>query len=336
MSEIIQTGYRLKDTFGFEITAQYFSAPKTSAEIKKLLGDFAGTPVLVVGGCSNMVLAENFEGLVINPQIKHIKMRTKDDLVYLKVGAGVMLDDFVRFTCENNYSGAENLSGIPGNVGAAPVQNAGAYGTALGDIITAVEGFFIDSMKRFKFSITDCKFGYRDSIFKNELRQKTVIDSVTFGLTTKNHSFYLDYGDLKEQVQKRGKITPLTIRETILDIRSSKLPDPVQLGNAGSFFKNPLVDKKQAMYLSDIYPEMPVFLTEDGIKLSAAWLIDRAGLKGARSGNVGLYPQQPLVIVNYGGATVDELLNFSKFVQQTVHSRFNVSLEPEVNIIGHV
>ena len=325
-------GFSLKNTFGFKAESRYFSSPVSTYEIIELLDNFAGTPTLAMGGGSNIIFDGFFDGLVVNPQIKSIEaLDETDSHVLVKAGAGIVWDDFVRFACENGLGGTENLSGIPGHVGASPVQNIGAYGVEVKDLIVAVNGICIESRQRFEMSNADCRFDYRDSIFKHELRQKTVVTEVTFRLTKKNHNYRLDYGNLRSELDD-NEISLMNIRRAVLKIRKAKLPDPNVLGNAGSFFKNPSVERATADRLLSEYPDMPAFPVGDRFKLSAGWLIEQAGMKGLRKGNVGVYQKQSLVLVNYGEATASELLDFAETIRAAVLQNFGVVLESEVSI----
>jgi UDP-N-acetylmuramate dehydrogenase len=328
------------NTFGFEAKARYFAAPDSTDKIEDLLATFRknDVPTFILGGGSNVVFAKDFDGLVLCPQIKGIE--TVDDdgkYVFPKVGAGVVWDDFVRYSVENNLGGIENLSGIPGNVGASPVQNIGAYGAEAKDSIVAVTGMFIDNAEPFSLENAECGFTYRDSIFKNELKRKTIVTHVVFRLS-KNPDFKLDYGNLKEELKKYDKINLFNIRKSVISIRAGKLPDPKELGNAGSFFKNPVVEQAEAERLLERFPSTPVYpagssVGSGKVKLSAGWLIENCALKGYRENNIGVHHKQALVLVNYGKGTASELLSFSQMVQNKVFDRFGINIEPEVNII---
>jgi UDP-N-acetylmuramate dehydrogenase len=321
------------NSFGFEAKARYFAAPESVDGVRELLRMFAGTPVFVLGGGNNVVFAADFEGLVINPQMTG--METVDDserYTLVKVGAGVVWDEFVRFAVENDLSGVENLSGIPGSVGASPVQNVGAYGMEAKDSIVSVDGVFTDSGAVFGMSNAECRFAYRDSIFKNGLRRKALVTHVTFRLS-KVHGFKLDYGNLRDEATRCGAPDLNSVRNAVLVVRAGKLPDPKVTGNAGSFFKNPVVETEMAEELWRRYPQMPMFPAGRATKLSAAWLIETCGLKGCRSGNVGVHEKQSLVLVNCGGGTAAELLEFAHRIQATVEERFGVCLEPEVVVV---
>ncbi|MDR0725725.1 MAG: UDP-N-acetylmuramate dehydrogenase [Prevotellaceae bacterium] len=325
-------------TFGFEARARYFAAPETLDEIENLLADAqkSDIPLFILGGGSNVVFACDFDGLVICPRIGGIKVVDEDgEHVLLKAGAGVVWDDFVRYAVEHNLGGVENLSAIPGNVGASPVQNIGAYGMEAKDSLVAVNGVFIENGKQFTLENAECRFAYRDSIFKNELKRKTVVTHVVFKLS-KNPEYKLDYGNLKDELSKYDEINLRRIRQSVIAIRASKLPDPKDLGNAGSFFKNPIVDRTEANRLLELYPSMPVYPADSSgkVKLSAGWMIEKCSLKGYRENNIGVHRQQALVLVNYGEGTASELIAFAQMMQTIVFEKFGVIIEPEVNIIN--
>jgi UDP-N-acetylmuramate dehydrogenase len=329
------------NTFKFDAKARYFAAPDTPDKIDSLLADAQtnNIPVFILGGGSNVVFVEDFDGLVLSPQIKGIELVDEDEeYTILKVGAGVIWDDFVKYAVERNLGGIENLSAIPGNTGASPVQNIGAYGMEVKDSIISVDGILIDNGARFTLTNDECHFAYRDSIFKNKLKRKTVVTHVIFRLF-KNPSYKLDYGTLRQEVNKYGKVSLHNIRTSVIAIRASKLPDPKELGNAGSFFKNPIVEQTKAEQLAEQYPSMPVYpaYSPDNVvgkvKLSAGWLIEQCSLKGYRENNIGVHHKQALVLVNYGDGTASELLSFSQMVQNKVFDRFGIKIEPETILI---
>jgi UDP-N-acetylmuramate dehydrogenase len=328
-------------TFRFEATTRYFAAPDTPDDIKRLLVDVRanGIPLFILGGGSNVVFARDFDGLVMCPQIKGVEVVDDDgEHVLLKAGAGVVWDDFVRYTVDNGLGGIENLSAIPGNVGASPVQNIGAYGMEAKDAIVAVNGLFTDSCTPFTLTNAECGFAYRDSVFKNELKRKTVVTHVVFRLS-KKPDYKLDYGNLKDELVKYGEINLHNIRQSVIAIRANKLPDPKVLGNAGSFFKNPIVERTKADQLSQLFPSMPVYPVDsqdgraDRVKLSAGWMIEQCSLKGYRENGIGVHHKQALVLVNYGEGTAKELIAFAQMVQNRVFDKFGVTIEPEVNIV---
>jgi UDP-N-acetylmuramate dehydrogenase len=327
---------KLLNTFGFEAKARYFSASGLVSEIEDILDEVKrkDIPLFILGGGSNVVFANDFDGLVLCPQIKGMEIvdETREH-IRIKVGAGVVWDDFVHYAVENNWGGVENLSAIPGNVGASPVQNIGAYGMEAKDTLFSVNGILIEDGSGFELQNSECNFAYRNSIFKNELRRKTIVTHVTFRLS-KSPEYKLDYGNLRDELKKYGDINLENIRKSVIDIRARKLPDPKELGNAGSFFKNPIVELSEVERLLELFPTMPVYPSDTaGAKLSAGWLIERCGLKGYREKNIGVHCNQALVLVNYGEGTASELITFSQMVQNTVLAEFGVQIEPEVNFI---
>ncbi|MDI3527926.1 MAG: UDP-N-acetylmuramate dehydrogenase [Tenuifilum sp.] len=324
------------NTFGIEAKAEYFARANT---IEKILysinfASYNKLPILIVGGGSNILLTRNIEGVVVNPTIQGIQLQSdKPDSYIFRVGAGVVWDKFVEFAVQNNLGGVENLSHIPGCVGAAPIQNIGAYGVEAKDTIVKVEGIDIASRKTVEFTNADCKFGYRDSVFKNELKGKVIITYVWIELS-KKPQFVLDYGNLVDEVKKYGDTNLQNIRKAVIAIRSSKLPDPVEIGNAGSFFKNPVVSASKYESLAAEYPDIRGFnISDDEYKVPAGWLIEKAGWKGKRLGNCGVHDKQALVLVNFGDASGIEILELAQKIQQSVKEKFGIHLEPEVNVL---
>lgn len=289
---------------------------------------------LVVGGCNNILFTKRFAGTLIKPTGTEITVKAEfDDSTIVEVAAGVEWDDLVEWAVERDLWGMENLSLIPGKVGAAPVQNIGAYGAEAKDVIERVHYFDVKERKHHTIGNAECHFAYRDSIFKRELKGKVIITSVEFRLS-KHTQPNLAYGDLQKEVEERGGKTLKNIREAVCAIRRSKLPDTNILGNAGSFFKNPIVNKSLSEELKSKYEDMPIYpLSGEKCKLAAGWLIDKAGLKGYRKGNVGVHERQALVLVNLGGATGSEVIDFAREVQDTVKEMFGIEIEPEVNIL---
>ena len=288
----------------------------------------------VLGGGNNILFTQRFDGTLIKPAGKQITIKAQfDDSTIVEAEAGVEWDDLVAWSVEHNLWGAENLSLIPGTVGAAPVQNIGAYGAEVKDVIERVHYFSVEDRKHHTIGNIECGFAYRDSIFKREFKGKTVITSVEFRLN-KFPNPNLGYGDLAKEVEARGGATLQNIREAVCAIRQSKLPDTAVLGNAGSFFKNPIVSKQIGEQLKQEYENMPLYMvTENTCKLAAGWLIDRSGLKGYRQGNVGVHERQALVLVNFGDATGTEVIALSELVRETVKEKFGITIDPEVNIL---
>lgn len=290
---------------------------------------------MVIGGGNNILFTQHFDGTLIHPTGNKITLLSETpSTISVEAEAGVDWDEFVQWAVDRGVWGAENLSLIPGTVGAAPVQNIGAYGSEAKDIIHAVHYYDVQLGEHRTLLNQECKFGYRDSIFKGELRGRAIITSVEFRLS-KDSGPHLIYDNLRAQVEAYGQATVGNIREIICSIRRSKLPDPNELGNAGSFFKNPIVHCSVTQSLKQKYDNIPIYPTLDPEhnKLAAGWLIDKAGLKGYRTGNVGVHDKQALVLVNHGGATGGEVMALARYVQDEVARCFGIAIEPEVNIL---
>lgn len=327
-------------TFHIEAKAKLFVSFKSPEELNAitLSDEFRENEIFILGGGSNVLFNGDFEGLVIQPQIKGIKKYQKDpSTVFAIAGAGESWGDFVDWTIQEGLSGLENLSGIPGSVGAAPVQNIGAYGVEVASLIHKVECFDMVTRQVFTLSAEECHFGYRDSIFKNEGKGKYIVLRVSFKLNPLIEAKNLQYGPLKALEEKLGRTPTISeVASEVKGIRNSKLPDPDVMGNAGSFFKNPIVRiyfYKEA--ISAVYPDIPYYETEDPyyIKLPAGWLIEHAGLKGFSVGGAEVYPKQCLVIANKGGATASDVLKVANHVKKEVLKKFGVNLMSEVNIV---
>ncbi len=336
----IQKDYPLKNknSFGVPASAKYFAEIETIEQLIVLLKnpELKNESKLILGGGSNILLTKDFEGIVIANRIKGIKILSEnDDEVIISSGGGVVWDDLVEFTVARNFGGLENLTLIPGTVGAAPIQNIGAYGVELKDTFVSLKAMELSSFELREFQREDCNFGYRDSVFKQKYKGKYFIYEVTFRLK-KNPELNISYKSLKEEFEKIENLDPTVriISEIVKKIRTSKLPDPKILGNAGSFFKNPELNKEEFEVLKTQYEDLPFYKIDDDIfKVPAGWLIEKCGLRGFRDGNVGTYPNQALVIVNYGVNSGEEIKNFSKKIQQIVFDKFGVNLQSEVNII---
>lgn len=286
----------------------------------------------ILGGGSNVLFTKDFEGTIVHFQTKGIDIVAEDEeQVQLKVAAGEVWDDFVKYCVAHQYYGVENLISIPGLVGSCPVQNIGAYGTEVKDVISKVEGYYIADAKPFVFDHSQCHFGYRNSIFKNELKNKCLITNVYFTFS-KKEKYNINYNALKEKLQDQS-LTLQKVADTVAAIRKSKLPDVHEIGSAGSFFKNPIVTEAKLQSLLADYPNLVHYPAENGVKLAAGQLIDLCGCKGCREGNVGTYPLQALVIVNYGGAKGVDVVNFYTSIQRAVKEKFDVAIEPEVNVL---
>lgn len=324
------------NTFGIDQNCKYFVRSDQEDELLKFIKSYELEPgkVLFLGNGSNFLFTEDFDGVVFYPMMQECKIEKEDnDHVYVRVGSGVLWDDFVAWAVEHGLGGVENLSLIPGHVGATPVQNIGAYGVEAGECIHQVEALDIIKSEKVTIDATACCFNYRDSIFKHEWKNRFLITYVTFRLT-KNPVFKLHYGSVKEEVEHLGEISLQTIRQAIIHIRQSKLPDVNVLPNAGSFFKNPMVERTIANSLLEKYPALPVYpVNDEYVKLAAGWLIEAAGWKGKIIGNTGVHQKQALVLVNLGGATGIEIARLANEIKKSVFLQFSVWLEPEVNII---
>ncbi len=338
--DIVQN-YSLKqhNTLGLPSKARYYAEVHSEDQLRAalLFARQQQLPVIPLGGGSNVVLGEFLDALVVRINLlgREILQRTADDLL-VQVAAGENWHEFVLWTLDNDAYGLENLSLIPGTVGAAPIQNIGAYGVELKDYFVALDAMHIESGDMVNFDGQACRFGYRDSVFKGSARDQYIITSITLKLDAQLTP-KLDYGQLSDLLVRRiGSRTPqaVDISQVVCDIRRDKLPDPELIGNAGSFFKNPLVSHDDMMRLKQEYPNIVVYPAGRMWKLAAGWLIDRAGLRGVQEGRVGTYQNQALVLVNHGGATGQDVLDFASMVQRTVSEKFGVQLECEPRFYG--
>ena len=317
------------NTLGLPCRAERFAAPATLGALRELvrLAQHRDWPLSVLGGGSNLILPERLPGLVIHPALRYWWLESQGNQSLVHVGAGVEWHPLVMALAQRGLWGTENLALIPGHCGAAPIQNIGAYGVELCDVVAAVQVLFLDTGRQATLTPEECAFGYRDSIFKRELQDKAVITGLTLRLS-RTPQPHLAYGDLAQRVAANP--TPLSVAEAVCAIRREKLPDPALLHNAGSFFKNPVVTAEQAQALLATSPDMPHFTLKDGqVKLAAGWLIDQCGLKGWKLGHFGVHERQALVLVHFGGGSADELLAFAKQVAARVADRFGVVLERE-------
>ena len=325
------------NTFGIDVKADYFVEYDSAADLQAVLQSeiVKSNRILHIGSGSNLLFMDDFKGVVLHSAIHSIKkIDENSDFVYLEVGSSVIWDNFVAYCVENGWGGVENLSLIPGETGAAAVQNIGAYGVEVQDVIEEVTAVEIETAKIRNFSTNECLYGYRESIFKNQLKNKYIITSVLFRLD-KNPVFKLNYQHLEEAVLERGLLTLNNIRKTIIEIRASKLPDPKILGNAGSFFMNPVISKSHFLDLQSKYPNIPhYFVSEIEEKVPAAWLIDQCGWKGKQIGNAAVHDKQALVLVNKGGATGAEIVFLAEQIQKSVKEKFGIILNPEVNYVS--
>lgn len=332
--EFQHTSLRDRNSFGVEQQAARLIEFDTPDDLRTLFA--AGVPDrwMVLSGGNNVLFTQDYDGLIVTPAARGIKcLSDEGDTVRIRVEAGVEWDDLVEWAVAHDLWGVENLSLIPGKAGAAPVQNIGAYGCEAADTIRRVEMFCVENGSMLTLDAAHCGFGYRESVFKHTLKGRVIITAVEFELSRTPRP-RLAYGDVEREVEARGGASLRNIREAICAIRRSKLPDPAVLGNAGSFFKNPVVEASVAAALLERYPAMPHYPAPDGrVKLAAGWLIDQAGLKGWREGNVGVHERQALVLVNYGGATGGEVIAFARRVQQRVLDRFGIAIDTEVNIL---
>ena len=321
------------NTFNVDEKADFIYEVDKVTDISKILSN-KKDKILILGGGSNILFTKSYSGAIINLNNKGIRIVEEDQRSALvEISSGENWNNFVLWAVENDLGGVENLSLIPGNVGAAPIQNIGAYGSELKDVFYSCKGVMLDSLIEFEFKKKECQFGYRTSIFKSTLKNKTVITSVKLILTKSKHNFNIDYNDLKINLQNT-ELSVKQISDEVIKIRSSKLPDPNFFGNCGSFFKNPVVNRSKYKSLLDKFPNTPAHKIDDNnYKISAAWLIDQSGFKNKKDKNVGVYKNQPLVIINYGNATGKELLNFSLNIKETIYDNFKIGLEEEVIIM---
>jgi UDP-N-acetylmuramate dehydrogenase len=328
---------RQLNTFGVEAHCRWFADIHAESDLQELFADpkWRDMNRLVLGGGSNMLFTKDFDGLVIRMNIPGITVQEDGDDVTVTAGAGIVWKTFVDYCVSHGYAGVENLSLIPGSVGASPIQNIGAYGVELKDVFRSCRVFDIHNRTFKELTKADCRFGYRDSIFKHEAKDRYIITSVVFGLSRSGH-INTSYGAISSELEKRGISHPTIgdVSEVVSEIRVSKLPDPSTIGNAGSFFKNPVVDTGQFMLIQSAFPDIVHFSLPDGTeKLAAGWLIEKAGWKGRRVGETGTWKNQALVLVNHGNATGSDIYELSSAIIRDVEEKFGVTLEREVNII---
>ena len=335
----IQHNYPLlaHNTFGMDVEASVFVEYESVTELKEILlhqlcpeGKW-----LHIGGGSNLLFTGDFDGMILHSAIKGFEVVSEnEDEVLVRAGAGEVWDDFVAYTVEKGWYGAENLSLIPGEVGASAVQNIGAYGVEAKDLIVKVDTLEVETGKERVFGNEECGYAYRESVFKHALKGKYIVTHVTYRLS-KHPSYRLDYGNVRAELEKRGcELTLENVRQTIIDIRESKLPDPKVQGNAGSFFMNPIVPRPLFEELLGKYPSMPFYEVDaERVKIPAAWMIDQCGWKGKQLGRAGVHNKQALVLVNCGGATGQEIIALSEEIQRSVLDKFGVRISPEVNFI---
>ena len=324
------------NTFSIDVKAKFFNSFSFVEELEETLMMYSEYPILILGGGSNILFTKDYHGAVLKNEIKGIELQHEDaEHVYVKVGAGENWHQFVLYCIKHNWAGVENLSLIPGNIGASPIQNIGAYGVELDDVFWSLEAFHLSERKIHTFTATDCEFGYRDSVFKNRYKNEFAILSVTFQLK-KKPIYHISYGAITEELEKMG-VKDLNIKavsQAVINVRSAKLPDPQRIPNAGSFFKNPEVSASKYEELKLRFPDIIAYpLAKGTVKLAAGWMIEQSGWKGYRKGDAGCHAKQALVLVNYGNATGKEIYDLSEEILQSVKNKFDVVLEREVNII---
>ena len=325
------------NTFGIDVTASYFVSVSNVEALKNIISLKEYPNKLVLGGGSNMLLTQDFNGLVIHINLKGIEIVSETkDFVLIKAAAGENWHEFVLWCINNDFGGLENLSLIPGNVGTTPIQNIGAYGVEIKDTFELCEAISIENKTIETFKKEDCHFDYRNSIFKNEAKGKYIITSVTFKLSKQNHKLHINYGTIASELEAM-QITEPTIQDiskAVIAIRESKLPNPKIIGNSGSFFKNPVVSKTLYKKLLENFNDMPSYpVSNNEVKIPAGWLIEKAGFKGKRFGDYGVHKNQALVLVNYGNAKGSDILNLSVLIQETIKRLFDIYIEAEVNIL---
>jgi UDP-N-acetylmuramate dehydrogenase len=349
----VHQNFSLKNynSFRIDICAKYFSTFRSVDELESLLGLMNKEAKMILGGGSNVLFTSNYDGLILKNEMDGIEVIDEDgEFVYVCAGAGVSWHSLVLYCVNNNYGGVENLSLIPGNVGASPMQNIGAYGVEIKDVFYQLEAYHLNEKRIVVFNHESCCFGYRESVFKNKFKNQFAILNVTYRLR-KNPVFNISYGAIEAELEKMRiqELSVKSISDAVINIRTSKLPDPKMIGNAGSFFKNPVINKEAFDEFVNIQEQhldlketrdkeskihFPFFqINDDLFKIPAGWLIEQCGYKGFRKGDVGCYERQALVLINYGHATGKEVYDFSEEIIQSVNDRFNINLEREVNII---
>jgi UDP-N-acetylmuramate dehydrogenase len=325
------------NSFGIECTARNYISVSTTDELKEILQLEEYQKKFILGGGSNILFTRDLDELVIHIDLKGIFIRSKDDdHITLEIMAGENWHELVEYCIDKDYGGIENLSLIPGKVGAAPIQNIGAYGVELKDVIVSCKAISLSTFKERVFTKEECNFGYRNSIFKKEEKGNYIITSVLLKLTRRNHKINAEYGAIRQLLEDKNIAYPSIrdISEAVMEIRRSKLPDPRVLGNGGSFFKNPVVDGSIFSELNENYPNLPYYqVSVDNYKIPAGWLIETAGFKGKRYGEVGVHKDQALVLVNFGDAKGHEIRDLAFLIQKEIKKKFGILLEPEVNII---
>lgn len=332
MKDIANYSLLSRNTFGMDVKAKRFVEYDNEEELKALIPTLSGE-VLHMGGGSNLLFKGDFEGTVLHSAIKGIEVVDESaESALVRAGAGEVWDDFVAWAVERGYGGVENLSLIPGEVGASAVQNIGAYGVEAKDVIALVEAIDLSNGQKRVFGTEECNYAYRQSIFKNALKGKYAITYVTYRLQ-KQPVLKLDYGNIRAVLGDNGQHTISDVRQAIIDIRNAKLPDPKVQGNAGSFFMNPVVSREKFLSLQKDYPQMPYYEVEGGVKIPAGWMIDQCGWKGKSLGRAGVHDKQALVLVNLGGASSEEIITLCNTICKDVYEKFGIDIHPEVNLI---
>ncbi len=336
----ISRDYSLQNynTFGFPVKAKQFVEVNSEESLKEVLQQVYASEVFLLGGGSNILLTKDLDATVLYLNLKGKEVtEAGNNKVHVTAAAGENWHEFVNWCLSQDFGGLENLSLIPGNVGTAPIQNIGAYGVELKDSFVSCEALHIQTLEKETFYKKDCQFGYRNSVFKNQLKGQYIITSVKFALTKNEHKLHTGYGAIQNELEAQSIQNPSIqdVARAVVSIREQKLPNPKEIGNSGSFFKNPIVDKAAFDLLSAKNPAMPFYkISENSYKIPAGWLIDQCGLKGYREGDAGVHKKQALVLVNYGNASGKDILALSRKIQKQVYKRFKIELEPEVNIIA--
>lgn len=325
------------NTFGIDAKCTDFISYQSIKQLKLLIPQLSGKRWLQIGGGSNLLFVHDFDGIVLHSDIKDVTIVKRDDQnVWLRVGAGYVWDEFVAYCVKNGFYGLENLSLIPGEVGASAVQNIGAYGVEVGQYIDNVEAIEVVTGCNRTFRVEECRYAYRSSVFKHDLKGKYIVTYVTYRLPLK-FAPDLSYGAISRALQaesiKEEEVTADVLRNVIIDVRRSKLPDPAEIGSAGSFFMNPIITQSKFEGLLRQFPNMPHYIVDGGVKIPAGWLIEQCGWKGKRTGNVGVYSKQALVLVNYGGAKGEDIVRLSNAIVSDVEQKFGITLHPEANFI---
>ena len=334
MKDFVNYSLLNHNTFGMDVKAKRYVEYDSEDELVQLLSSLQGK-VLHIGGGSNLLFCGDFDGTILHSVIKGIEVVEDvegDDEVLVRVGAGEVWDDFVAWAVAEGYGGVENLSLIPGEVGASAVQNIGAYGVEAKDVIAMVEAVDMASGEKRLFANAECGYAYRQSIFKQELKGKYAITYVIYRLQ-KQPKLKLEYGNILAALEDKAQVTVADVRRAIIDIRNAKLPDPKVVGNAGSFFMNPVVSREKFLSIQKDYPTMPFYDVDGGVKIPAGWLIEQCGWKGKSLGRAGVHDKQALVLVNRGGASSEEIVTLCNTICKDVHERFGIDIHPEVNFI---